>query len=707
MPCDPSPLVILGTVNAAIALASAWWIRLHRPLRGLQSFMALLLCVAGWSAADALERLAATLPGKLLWAQVGYLFAITAPVAFLAFVLRFVPPARDLSNRQIALLSLEPLLTLVLVLTNQRHGLLWSDFALHPTVAGVPLLVEHGPCFWIHAAYSYLLAGLALFWLLRSLRTGSPLLRRQGYAMVVAAVSAGAGVVLSLGLPQLYGLPLVLGLTLTNATLILNLFRYGLFQLVPVARATVFEQMDAAALVLDEAGRVVDINPRAEQLLGRASPEVIGQRPSEALPEQRSLFAPWRDRVQWHGELHGGEGRQRKLYDVQVSPLRDERGGVRGRVAVLRDVTAMRRAQQRVQEGVLERQRLEGVSEQRRLYLESVLHSVPDAIVTLDHQHCVQEWNRGAEELFGYTAVEVQGRDLDELVTGAHGEVMREARVLTEMVLDGREVPPHEATRYRKDGKPVEVIVAGSPILLQGQHLGVVVAYRDISELKAVQQRLRTSLREKEILLKEVHHRVKNNLQVVSSLLYLQAVKAGEGPAAVMLQDSLNRVRSMAMVHEQLYGSHDLARIDLSEYLRRLSASLLDSYAPQSGQVQVEVDVQDISLAVDQAIPCGLIVTELVSNALRHAFPQGQGGRIYIHCADDGDGRYRVEVSDDGVGLPERPLYAGSDTLGLELVDMLVEQLHGHMEVERNQGTRFRITFAVPAAGSATRTDDG
>ena len=696
-----SPLVIVGISNAVIALACALWIRLHRPVRGMRSFVVLLLCVAGWSAADALERLATTVQGKLLWVQVGYLFVIAAPVAFLAFVLRFSPSESGLSRGQSLMLAVEPVLMAALTVTNGLHGAIWSAAALDPFAATAPLLVEHGPWFWIHTAYCHLLGGVGLLSLLRWLRAGSRLLRTQTSAVLAAGFSGWLGSLLSIALPELHRLPLLVGLALTNAIVIWSLFRYRLFQLVPLARAAIFEQMDAAALVLDEAGRVVDMNPRAEELLGHPAAKVVGQLATEALADQGPMFEPWRNENRWHQEVAVADGQASRFYDLHVSPLRDERDELRGRLVVIRDITVARRAAEQLRQGVVERQRLEGVSEQRRLYLESVLHSAPDAIVTLDHQHHVREWNRGAEQLFGYTAAEARGRDLDELVTGASGEALSEARGLTNQVLAGQEVPPQEVTRYRKDGTPVDVIVAGSPISLQGELIGAVAAYRDISERKRAEQQLQSSLREKEILLKEVHHRVKNNLQVVSSLLYLQAIKAGEGPAAAMLQDSLNRVRSMAMVHEQLYGSQDLARIDLGEYVRSLSASLLNCYAPQPGQVQVAVDVQDIWLALDLAIPCGLIITELVSNALRHAFPDGRRGRIRITCAKDGVRRYRLEVSDDGVGLPDLSVTAESDTLGLGLVDMLVQQLHGQLEVERKHGTLFRITFIAPTDHAA------
>jgi PAS domain S-box-containing protein len=217
---------------------------------------------------------------------------------------------------------------------------------------------------------------------------------------------------------------------------------------------------------------------------------------------------------------------------------------------------------------------------------------------------------------------------------------------------------------------------------------------------KRAEEQLQASLHEKVILLQEVHHRVKNNLQVISSLLDMQAMAIQDPQTLQALQDSRNRVRAMALVHDRLYQSSDLARINGREYLEGVAGYLVGVYAGQAGTVDLHLEVQDILLDLDTAIPCGLIVNELVSNAWKYAFPAGRAssGEIQVRLARQ-DGNLVLQVRDNGVGLPPDLDIETAPSLGLRLVSMLAKQLQGTLEVERGAGTTFRIVF--PAADSA------
>ncbi len=216
----------------------------------------------------------------------------------------------------------------------------------------------------------------------------------------------------------------------------------------------------------------------------------------------------------------------------------------------------------------------------------------------------------------------------------------------------------------------------------------------EITERKRAEGQIRASLREKEVLLKEIHHRVKNNLQVISSLLYLQAKNVGDEQALAVLQDSQSRVRAMVLVHERLYQSPDLARIDFAEYVRNLANYLFRSYGVNTNVIQLRLNVGDVLLGVDTAIPCGLIINELVSNSLKHAFPAGREGEIRIKLRSDDEGECILMVGDNGVGFAEGLDFRDAGTLGLELVNTLVAQLEGTVELDRSRGTTFKITFA-------------
>ncbi len=215
-------------------------------------------------------------------------------------------------------------------------------------------------------------------------------------------------------------------------------------------------------------------------------------------------------------------------------------------------------------------------------------------------------------------------------------------------------------------------------------------------ELLASDQQLRQSLAEKESLLKEIHHRVKNNLQIVSSLLFLQEDDMKDARGVEILRESQNRVKSMALIHEQLYGTADLAKINFGRYVQGLTANLFDAYGIDPGRIRLNVQADDIALVVDMAVPCGLIINELVSNALKHAFLPETSGTVDIVIRTLNVGRIEIVVADDGIGIVELPADAEKKSLGLRLVDTLTTQLGGTLALTTENGTRFNIVLTAP-----------
>ncbi len=213
----------------------------------------------------------------------------------------------------------------------------------------------------------------------------------------------------------------------------------------------------------------------------------------------------------------------------------------------------------------------------------------------------------------------------------------------------------------------------------------------DIVERKRIEDQISRSLKEKEVLLKEIHHRVKNNMQVVSSLLNLQAHGIADATMRAVFADARNRVSTMALIHEKLYKSPDLAHINFNEYLQSLVAGIADTY--HRNEVAVSVDTEMVALDVSVGIPCGLIVNELVSNCLKYAFPAGRKGTIKIGIHKDSQGNNVLSVADDGIGFPEAVDFRKTTSLGLQLVNILTDQIHGTVELVKEEGTTFRITF--------------
>ncbi len=246
----------------------------------------------------------------------------------------------------------------------------------------------------------------------------------------------------------------------------------------------------------------------------------------------------------------------------------------------------------------------------------------------------------------------------------------------------------------RKDGEGFDLQVSFSLVKYpDGKPLCMMASFMDITERKRAEDKIKNSLKEKEVLLKEVHHRVKNNMQVVSSLLNLQSGYIKDGQALEMLIETMNRVRSMAIVHEQLYQSGDMVNIELTEYVKKLTSDLFHSYGVDPNTISLELDVGNIMLDINTAIPCGLIINELISNSLKHAFPDGRKGKIRISLQEEVSNEFCLAVNDDGIGFPEGLDFRNTETMGMELVTTLVGQLEGRIELERNGGTRFSVRF--------------
>jgi two-component sensor histidine kinase len=245
----------------------------------------------------------------------------------------------------------------------------------------------------------------------------------------------------------------------------------------------------------------------------------------------------------------------------------------------------------------------------------------------------------------------------------------------------------------------------------QGKVIEILSVGTDITERKRAEEQIRASLREKEVLLKEIHHRVKNDLQVISGLLTLQAAQIGDERLQRVLKESQSRIWTMALIHQTLYQTGNLADIDMADYIRSLTGNLLSSHAQVAMPPTVSFNLLPVRLAIDKAIPLALIVNELVTNALKHAFPDGQPGEIRIslqerRCTDPRTGAarraptnqdcaptYELTIVDNGIGLPAGFDLKNQKSLGLQLVTMLARQLDGKLTIESKGGTSFAITF--------------
>jgi len=444
-----------------------------------------------------------------------------------------------------------------------------------------------------------------------------------------------------------------------------------------------------AIISTDRQGKVLFWNTGAGNVLGFGTDETVDRvtletllppddvKARESLMQAMTQVLGGQETVALVMPFRHKDGRNRTL-QLTISPQQEGTGQIQGMLLIGEDIT----------ERELARRETEQAERQVRL-LAFTLNCAKDAFVITDMDNRILYVNQAFVDTYGYTEDELTGKDI---------LIIRSPTVSSELsdsISQGTRSSgwSGEIMNRRKNGEDFPVELWTSTVRNdQGQPVALVGVAREITERKETENQIKASLEEKEILLKEIHHRVKNNLQVITSLLSLQSAKIPNQDIQAILKESQTRVKSMALVHEELYQSEDLSRIDFADYIRRLTTNLFHTYQTGPVHISLLVDIEEVFLTVDTAIPCGLIVNELVSNALKHAFRGRQGGTVTIRLQRD-EADFLLTVRDDGVGLAGDIDPAVTETLGLQLVTTLTRQLGGKLSVFRDEGTRFEIRF--------------
>lgn len=437
-----------------------------------------------------------------------------------------------------------------------------------------------------------------------------------------------------------------------------------------------------AIVIVDHKGKMVMFNSLAERMFGYQRAEMLQQNVEMLIPAHlKSIHEKHRShyvqdpktRRMGEGQALTGQRKDGSHFPIEISLSPFENEGESLVISIIRDVTS--------------RKQLEAK-------FRGLLESAPDGIVVVGSDAKIVIVNSQTEKMFGYTREELLGQPIEILVPeklrsdhvhhrSGYIQTPKTRAMGAGRVLSGR----------RKDGSELPIEISLSPLETE-QGVLIMSIVRDITERRRAEELIKASLREKEALLKEIHHRVKNNLQVTSSLLRLQSSYIQDPETLEMFAESQNRIRSMALVHEKLYKSSDLSRINFSEYIDSLVGLLFRSFGVNPGRVTLKQNKEPLFLSIESAVPCGLIVNELVSNCMKHGFPGEKYGEIYVALESPAADDFLLKVKDNGIGLPANFSLDSTETLGLQLVKTLVNQLNGTIQIDSQNGTTFSIRFS-------------
>ncbi len=330
------------------------------------------------------------------------------------------------------------------------------------------------------------------------------------------------------------------------------------------------------------------------------------------------------------------------------------------------------------------------VISKRKEQLDFITSNMLDIISESDANGVLKYVSPSTQQLLGYHPQELVGHSLYELIHPDDREKVRQTIKKSSNATEGLRV---ESRLKTAEGKYIWIETTGKPVVDENGFRGFIYSGRDITEQKKSAEYIKKSLEEKEALLREIHHRVNNNLQVISSLLSLQSDNVRDPRDHELFVESQNRVRSMAMIHEKLYQSDKFNSINFRDYLKTLINRLIYDYSQDLGHIDLELDIENVELNIETSVPCGLIINELVSNSLKHAFPQGRNGKIIVKFHKIKD-KYVLMVGDNGIGPLEKSVLESSKKLGFNLVKSLIKQLDASLEILESEGTLYRITFA-------------
>ncbi|MGD8426758.1 MAG: PAS domain S-box protein [Balneolaceae bacterium] len=455
-----------------------------------------------------------------------------------------------------------------------------------------------------------------------------------------------------------------------------------------------FENANDGIFIMDRY-KFVECNDEVCNIYGCEKNEILGRTPIDFSPDYqpdgKASKEKAKDKINkaLNGEPQVFEWKHKKKdgtpIDVEVSLNRLELGDEVFVQAIVRDLTEQKKAQDQLRK-----------SEQlfRKLFLKA-----PGAMIMVDKENRVKMVNHSFEELFGYTQEELFNQDLDRVIV-AEEEFNSVPRMPGKDFKEGKFYT--DVTRYTKEGKKLDLLLGAIPVYLDNEPIAGFGIYVDITEQKEYERKLKQSLEEKQVLLEEIHHRVKNNLAIISGLLQLQSFETEDEQIRNVLNDSQLRIQSMAIIHEMLYQSEDFIDISFEVYVNKLIDTMKNTLPFDHQHIEINIDTAGVSMDINQAIPCAILINELLTNAYKHAFQGKDSGTIWVNMKDSKK-QIIIEVKDNGIGLPDDFSIESQTSIGMNLIQTLTQQLGGELKVKNNKGGCFRVCFAkTKRRGSST-----
>ena len=432
------------------------------------------------------------------------------------------------------------------------------------------------------------------------------------------------------------------------------------------------------ALIDPDSGDIIDVNPAAIHFYGYSADKLqnmninqINVKPSEKFSHEMDITIKQGSNFIIPQKLAGGEIRTVEIFNSLI-----EFNGKTIIFSIINDITQRKEMEDALRES----------EEKYRMLFEED----PYFNMILGKDGTILDVNKTITNIMGLSKEDIIGKNFSQIET-IPKENMGEYYSKIRSLLGGEYVEPFESNFKDINGNISYVLIHLKTIMDNGEILYILAIGGDITQRKIAENEIKSSLVEKNTLLQEIHHRVKNNMQIISSLLNLQIKYVDDGKAVDVLKESQNRVKSMAMIHDKLYMSEDLTRINFVDYIKSLISNLFYSYNVED-TIKPALKIDRVSLNMETAVPCGLIISELVSNSLKYAFPDGRVGKIFVSLKS-GDEYYELIIGDNGIGLPEEFDMDNIKTLGLMLVYSLTEQIDGKISINNDNGTRYTIIF--------------